>query len=909
MPSHSDTTLVSDIMVPAATAASIMVIYVVLKTLIRKFRNTHLFSWFLYKTSTPLNYNIRAVFRKMDMPQPYSVPGHSHPEAAGARSVANIFIDNVIESCGYKPYSVSMSQRDVRANQDGTRHYFFGKDLPMDYRSDQLSNQHIMKMIDVDYYVDMPHLLRKCKPLLLYTMVPLEVSGYTPNGHYFITGDEVHMNISGGAYYQHKIWNYDTDNLILHYWWGSVVYLIETRMTDDQTRRIILLEPVRIVYGYMAWLLPSKTLARRVYSYAEYTINKFLKDGVLKVSFKREIDVQGATIPLTVATTALIRCSKAKDPSISDVERIFRSSDVSDPVFSSALFMLCLEGFNVNIKDFTTVPKYSIAGYQSLKPLVMEDGKSSARVIGPQYLLNGSCPVRSYNNDVACVEGRILKVKNPDKRPPPFYAQCRTEFINMLIPDDTMHVGVPLEENDVYKLQNRPSQRNQNALTKWFSFLQPTNVKSFQKAEIYGKITHPRNISTLNTDHRLRYSSFMYSLKNFIKMSPWYAFGHHPRVFVSRLREISTRAAFVVPTDFSKFDGTHGRFLADMEEMVLRRYFDPCYHNEVVKLHSSQFNVMATTKEGVRYDTGYSRLSGSSETSDFNTLCNAYVAYVALRHVIADPEEAYSSLGLYGGDDGLTANVEPALYTKVADRLGLKLKSDKIFPGNPVTFLGRTFPDIWSSSDSVCDVPRRVAGLHLTVTPSTVKPEHVLIRKAKGYLVTDMNTPFIANWAKAILRIYGSDDSKHPLLYLEDSWFSQYEQPFPQSPITDDPTWHLVASSLGISVKQLRDKSQLLDNAMYPGDLDVGLLNDNVPSVELDAAVGDKILIAAQPSQIIKKQPPRIAKSSGREYHATKTKTYAPSASTRTRDNNDRSSSNRSSTSPSTPRTNKQTTK
>lgn len=792
--------------------------------------------------------NLRNTFRNFEMSEARPVGGHTHPDAAANRYVGNQFIDNLIERLGYKVFSISMSTKDMRAGHNGTRAYHFSKDLAMPVRCDRHGPQHIIKMVDVDYYVSMPWVLSYGRPVLLYTLVPLNVASTTPNGFYYIQNDHVHMKVSGGAEYVHRVWDYDCDSFTINYWWGSISYLVETRMTKDPTRRVILLEPTRTVYGPLGWLLSGKLLNRKTYSINNTTINQFFQNDKLSISFKEETQQIDCVVPYVTFITAKGRVEAAKEPSISDVERIFRADDVSQPSCAAVTFMRCARDLDMRLLGpVVTVPKYSDPNYQTLSPLILEDAKPTARIIGYPMMQGNVAPGKSFNNDTACVKGRITGIRNPDKPVPPFYNQARSAFLKMLIPDDVMHTGVPFEEEYIRTLQNRPTQRRANDQVRWFAFLQNVVVRSFQKAETYAKVCDPRNISTLNPDHRLRYSAFMYSIKQHFKQFRWYAFGKHPREFVSRLRDIAAGCSMVVPTDFSRFDGTHGKFLCELEEMALRRYFSPQYHAEVVKLHSKQFNLMATTAHGVRYNTGYSRLSGSAETSDFNTICNAFVAFLALHHNNSE-QFAWNKLGLYGGDDGLTPDISPEIYTRVADKLGLKLKAEVVLMNQPVTFLGRIFVDIWTTSSSICDVKRRVGALHLTVQPSTLPDRDILVRRAQSYLVTDAYTPLIAEWARAILRVYGSDTIDNFLLAKEESWFCQYDNPFPQDGPHDPLAIGIVAEQLGISCHLLSEKCKALNSAVLVRHLDLGMFIPGETPVECDVELDRCVRLGPTPT-------------------------------------------------------------
>lgn len=770
---------------------------------------------------------------------------HTHPTAAAMRSVANIMIDRLIYRLGFSPFSISMSNRDIRSGIKGTRDFWFAKDLSMPLHTDRLNSTHMIKLIDVDYYVDMPKILSYGLPIIIYTFQPILVADSVPDGRYYIQDDEVRTFLNGGSNYSHPIWDYNTDCLVVDYWWGSRVYLVESKTMTDKTRRVYALCPARTVYGPLAWFIPGYRLRRRKFSHGPLNVNLYNdSESGLHISFSRNPCLVAADLPYKVFQTAIFRCSMSKDPSISDVERIFRmDQSIVDPCFCAGLFIMSYKDllrYSCST-DVHTVAAIDQSNYQTLTPLVTEDGKPTVRNIGPQYSGIGVAPSKSHNNDNSCVEGRVNSVRNKDIRPPPFYFKCVTEFLLFIIPDRYMHTGVPHSQAYVEQLQNRPTQRSMNDRFRFFSFLQKTVVTSFQKSEVYSKVTHPRNISTLNTDHRLRYGSFIYAWKDYIKVVPWYAFSKHPKIISDRVYDLAQGADWLIPTDFSKWDGTHGKFLADFELSVLLRFFSPTYHREVKNLHQSQFKVKAVTKTGVFYDTGYTRLSGSSDTSDFNTLGNALVAYIALRHV-KEPVDAYNCLGIYGGDDGLTSNIDAKLYEKVSTKLGLCLKAECVRPGECVPFLGRVFLDPWSSTVSICDVRRRVASLHLSVTPKTVPPKVALANKAFGYLITDPNTPFISHWARKILDFCKIDTKYKDLLRCDNSWFSQFDDPFYNPDPTSVIAWTKVAEMLEVEPVELANICTRLFNSTSLEEMDLGIVFNKSINIEIPVAMGGQVL-------------------------------------------------------------------
>jgi hypothetical protein len=210
-----------------------------------------------------------------------------------------------------------------------------------------------------------------------------------------------------------------------------------------------------------------------------------------------------------------------------------------------------------------------------------------------------------------------------------------------------------------------------------------------------------------------------------------------------------------VETDFSRFDGTHSHaFYKHLELRLLKRAFNPADHPTLLNVHRQMTEAQARTSWGVKYNPDGSRASGAADTSVMNTVDNAYVAYCVFRKMGYSPEEAWAALGLYGGDDGITPDADPAVYEKVCADLGLSLKAKRSDPNLPCTFLGRVFPRPAASPANMADLPRQLGKVHLHHAPRVPDPGLALYGKAVGHLLFDPNTPVLAAWGRMILRLF-----------------------------------------------------------------------------------------------------------------------------------------------------------
>jgi hypothetical protein len=235
----------------------------------------------------------------------------------------------------------------------------------------------------------------------------------------------------------------------------------------------------------------------------------------------------------------------------------------------------------------------------------------------------------------------------------------------------------PATIDEVYERQNRPSQRA--ILDRSLVEEGRDGIKSFVKREAYGKITDPRIISTIDGVLKREYSQFIYPVADHLKTQEWYAFGKVPGDIAQRVTDVLEDASTAVNTDFSRFDGRVSDLLRILEKKVLLRAYGHEYAHEVSELHNSQFNQTAFCTFGTRYETGTSRASGSPETAAFNSIANAFTAYLTFRMTrerggFIAPDAAWKRLGVYGGDDGLTADVDPETISKCRRRWDSSLK-------------------------------------------------------------------------------------------------------------------------------------------------------------------------------------------------------------------------------------------
>jgi len=632
-------------------------------------------------------------------------------------------------------------------------------------------------MIDVDYYIDMPsYLADEFKPTILYTFQP-EAVARDDGGEYsytFNAKNEVIYNVSGGGSYNHEVWNYNCDHILvtkrfLGFPWRVAAYNVDRRRAGPD-HELVCLTPLRRWTGPFAFLgawLGGRELERLQPVEGEFLRMKVQRDDGVYVSTGEINRYAAATIGVkyddAIAISSKTTTVKLSLPTVlayipgdNLVERKVQASALLNYHRNRNPALKPSEAFVFPVKE--AVRNYDY-GVESFDP----DAKQTLTAFMSPLIHGAFAPLASRANEEKCVSGRITQfaTKKGELRLTEFLDRTMREFCELLLP--AAHTMEPTTIDEVYARQARPSQ--QRILDESLTGAEPERkVKMFMKKEAYGEPKEPRPISTINGVDKREYSRYLYPIADLIKTCDWYAFGKTPKDIAQRVTEVLDGANSAVNTDFSRFDGRVSELLRILERMLLVRAFRTEYTRDVTELHNSQFTQSAIGTFGTRYNTGYARASGSPETAAFNSIANAYVAYLTFRMTreggaFIAPEVAWKRLGIYGGDDGLTADVDPSKYSRAAGMLGLKLDVELINRGDEgITFLSRMYgPHVWyGDANSCCDLPRQLAKLHTTVSlPPNVTPLEKLLEKARAFFLTDAKTPILGELVTKIVTLHG----------------------------------------------------------------------------------------------------------------------------------------------------------
>jgi len=695
---------------------------------------------------------------------------HTHPNSARVRNDGSSFMDAYGLLTGHRTYFLQRSAADVRHGRAGCRTFHWAKDLTVTTEKFNPEETDILCMVDVDMYMDIPKLLTNVfQPLLISTFCPSSVAKSTGEYSYtFNSNGTVKYDVSGGATYEHQVWNYGVDTtMAVSYRLGLFrinIYNVDRRRLDDD-HQLILLTPIKQIITPIwsnAWL-GGHSISRLNIVESVEGVDYLRMDVQTKTGLLRSTGRCGTFLSATIKAeeddtlASMARNSKTVDLTIASIKTAVKDVNQADAT------ILCeYHRKKTGDKPPVVYPvEHSVQRFQFLPSDYDPTAKSSLTPFMHPVLLGCFAPDVCKSNDIQAVNARIKDVApKSDMTISAKMLMYMEEFISFLVPEPLQ--GHPVDFEAVWDKQGKPSQRRILEKAGQISgCVDGDPIQSFQKAEAYTKLTDPRIISTIPGVAKFNYSRYIYSFTTVLRATLWYAFGRTPLEIASRVGTICGKASWTTMTDLSRFDGRVSIVLRTLERMLMLRYFHAQYHRELTELMASQQDQRAYTKFGVKYPTGTSRASGSPETADFNSTDNAFMAYVSLRrtihnNVVYSPKEAWDLLGIYGGDDGITPDVDAKQYETTCAEVGQVLEIDEIKRGEiGVTFLSRYYgPEVWhGATDSMCDLPRQLTKLHVTPSlPSNVTPLQKFSEKIYSYYLTDKSSPIIGPLSTALVR-------------------------------------------------------------------------------------------------------------------------------------------------------------
>jgi hypothetical protein len=702
--------------------------------------------------------------------------GNPHNDRARKRSAANHFCDNFAAHFQRNIFSISCSANEVETPRHTRLHYTI-KDLSMEHTSTPVEMSDILKMTDVDYYGDaLPRALASGLPLVMYTFTP-ETAGtsHGSSGHFFNPDGSVTEYIDNGSY-THHLWNLEEETTVVAYTGGYRLYKIaKRRVSTDRT--LVLFSPIGTLTGF----IPIIMRLLRIMPLDGKQLARFNPVSNRSVAFV----VRGADQPeqLTVGTVGTPHSATFPIGKVPFMEELFNASGLSFGAAQNNVRQVLNLDIDAtpHIKTYFTQknPKPPTTSHPVAVEYVWENPKISETVNNSMRLIDGlhsvgptvpCIPKKCKTNLKAAYIERTVKVRPDITTISPFVMKCMDEFVMKMVPNP--RCGLPVEyqscldrQRNVKKKDFAAAMANAQIFT---GFRELYKVKPFMKSEAYPSIKAPREIRDYAPEERPSQASFLYSLEHVITDTHWYAFGRNPSNTEQMVSDYLSGKNAVMENDFSKYDGTISMAARELEIRLFTRHFDPSVITQALQVHDNLHHRTTTTGDRTQYE----RLSGGFDTSLLNTTVAAFADYLGLRRANYSPEEAYSLIGLHGGDDSLAHPIDSDHVLWACKQLGLTIKTNTVNKGGFVGFLGRIYgPSSWYyEPNSIIDLPRAMTKFAYTSKAGDLPDEELVTLKAQSLISLDALFPPVAKFCTLLLAKSKSVDLTNPKYRLHISY-------------------------------------------------------------------------------------------------------------------------------------------
>jgi hypothetical protein len=651
---------------------------------------------------------------------------------------------------------------------------------------------------DVDYYPDMEKVLADPCDTLLSTFNPSQAGKpLSDNYGYTFVGDTVIMSVSGGAEYKHEIWDYSSDcitcsNFMALPWnWRTSNYLVERRNVDDD-HQIILLNLQGTWKGWRALLanyFHGARLSRRKYQHGAYTVLRTLTTTSDVTSVCKQGQYNACTADTRKIEWAIESHKNSKvGQNNASLWSMLKSGDTPQEAMPTLLSYVREEAQRptYQVQKVYKV-SYGLSTYQ-FYPGRSNIGPSPLVIPYMQPVLDGAfAPSKEHTSYVKGAVGRVVELRKPSELTPNMLHLIRL-FVDALVDEDIRHSYIPVDDDELYERQNRPSQRHiiEMGVDKVLS----NNVCShMQKAETYGEIKDPRCISIVEHSNKITFSKYCYAVSQFLKQETWYAFAKTPLDIAETVASICSSSDIVQCTDAKRMDGNKGVVPRVLEMELWKTLFPYELHDEIEDyLERQRYAPVYTSQCGetpaFKYCSQNAQLSGGANTSNSNTCDMAFLNWLAYYFDNGkDPQKAVKLLrtkAIVAGDDNLAGDVSMNSLTGAGKLLGYPLTGETYTQGQEgINFISRIYgPYVWGGDPcSHTDIPRALAKLHTAPRmPANVTASMKLDQKLTSLWFTDEHTPVInvilSTWIRLGGEVIEQNDHLAPLV----SYWAQYDK-------------------------------------------------------------------------------------------------------------------------------------
>lgn len=681
---------------------------------------------------------LRNRFRRLPFSKLTAVSSNPHGFHAGVRTQARQFAGKLAHAMKFNAYQVPDPETMV-----------CHPDAPIPDRP-------LFVMIDVDFKLTAWQLQRFLSkgPVLMYTYLLDRLSYQSDQGGFSFHDGLLTSLFDGGVSKQHPIWDWNRDQMVVSGdGFPSILAMVDHRPMADVCRAMVLLTPVAYYPSSAYFLVNTLYLLSPMERFASNKLVCPKTNMIVEYSFilgKVVLLINGKTAYTLEADVYHDLCAASRTTaafSVHTVGRLSKSTNVY--LLKEALSVLApLDGA-------CTVSERP-RDYRPIFADLPEDEVLRGTLITKPILDIGLIPSFGPGADEACVQGRVEGIRPDENRIPDDMQEYSDEFRDLLA-EHLCPNGVLLEPYTAEDILDacEPNEKAKYSAAAEGDPFEDVIRRTFQKVEAYPEIKPPRDIKDVPKPLVMDYSRFVKAVVDALKKSTFfYAFGLAPEELVRRVVRVCEGKPYICTTDFSKFDGTQGRWIFNefLKDMI--RLFPACYTEHLRQLLKQHTNLLHVTKFGRFFLILFQMLSGGADTSLRNTIHSARGCFIALRRCGLSKKEAWELMGLLGGDDGLAYYPDIKIAIETFDIIGFKIKLQKKNVEDRIDFLGRIYIDPFGSLNSHHDITRAAGKLHISPHElDNVSREVMAWRKAVSIWVTDSKTPVLTVWARTVLRI------------------------------------------------------------------------------------------------------------------------------------------------------------
>lgn len=792
------------------------------------------------------------------------IEGHPHGNRARDRQIALNTIGEIASALKLELYSVSTGLREEQRGWEGSKEHHFLSDLTMPIRTDKLSDNHLIALIDVDYYIPQATFEKYAgHKIVIFTVNVNAVGGYDKESMWWVEGNTFTEEIAGGAKWKHHAWNYSGATCIIRdikrdernvHWLlkrkdidnGFWMYHVERLHLPDTNKMIVFLNPhyhCRYPWRLMTAERGEKQMAEQqlyqVPTVTQHTTNmgktrlayfggpnpyvslSYLNPSRIVVKIPADI-WEGLVARRNIVTTF---GSQIVNEHLRQV-----GSERNPAAIILITTALCDVPENINFVGYTADTDY------------MNEPRNVAKLTVPPVIPPAAASAQTAE-DLEKIVKTLKEVRNEVR----FDKEMRGWAHEFSVETAKRTPWTLLEHDETIKIMLKANPNRKDEINKMLANPRniPVPVTATMKAEtVAGAAASGKNGRLIlpTSTHELYHATRI--------MYPWcaqahrdgegtcghfYLCGNDPTTIANKVvqavQDAESNGNVLTPTDFNKFDLHNSKDTRKcFTESVALGCNDPTYANEVRRIINTEIDKMIKFKVKSNKNkpdpkripsilSGTMNLSGAGDTTALNLHTNALISYLTMRRLGFDHLTAYNSIRPKYGDDGLEEHV--VAWKETAEKLGFTCTIEEREDNTqPIEFLSRIYVAPLLTNSSICAPKRALSKLPTTCSE---KPLDVArYDKAHGYFVTDGHTPLVGAYAKAIMRVYGQ--GKKCKKTGNSSEEREYAWKIARGPAPFDDAYlehatMVVAQQLGMSVEEVEGLSKAYDAAQNPEDM------------------------------------------------------------------------------------------